>query len=271
LPNSLLVNESEDEQAVRKYLIKEAKTGQNSVVDNNIKNNLCVDFILEPYKSFIINELSGFSFDNNIPLDDYLNRLSNSFGNILDKTCSTLTNFKNIFNISSQLSHSVSDMMKSSCIDKDEHNVLISNSRKNENSDEVMNINPSNLSLNKPNICTTRILRSQNKHKMNANYLNSKISISSSLVSKPKVIVKKLTVTEKPLNKPNASNVINNISSNEANINLVKDKIVDAELLFKDNDSDDGIADTRELSYQNILNISKVKSLSSLLIIIYFK
>lgn len=233
MPNSLLINESEHEQAVRKYLIKEAKTGQNSLVDNSIKNNLCVDFILKPYKSFIINELSEFSFDNNIPFDDHLNRLSNIFGNILEKTSSTLINFKSIFNISSHLSHSVSDMMQSSCIDKD----------------EVMKSNPSNLSLNKPNICTSRILRSQNKYNTDANYLNSNISISSSLVSKPKVIVKKLTVTTKQLNKSNVSSVINNISSNE----------VDTEHLLKDNDSDDGIANTKILSNQKILMINKVK------------
>jgi len=272
MPNSLLVNESEHEQAVRKYLIKEAKTGQSSLMDNNIKNNLCVDFILKPYKSFIINELSEFFFDNNIPLDDHLNRLSNIFGNILEKTCSTLTNFKSIFNISSHLSHSVSDMMQSSCIDKYEHNVLISNSRINdENSDEVMKNNPSNLSLNKPNICTTRILRSQNKHKTDANYLNSNISISSNLVSKPKVIIKKLTVTKKQLNKSNVSSVINNMSSNETNIYLVKGKIVDTEHLLKDNDSDDGIVNTKMLRNQKILMINKVKYLTNILLIIYYK
>jgi len=97
MPNGLLVNEKEHEQAVRKYLIKEAKIGQNSSI-GNIKNNLCADFILKPFKLFIINELSKFSFDDidTIPLDEHLN----GFLNILEKTCSTLTNFKTIFNIS---------------------------------------------------------------------------------------------------------------------------------------------------------------------------
>lgn len=249
MPNGLLVNETEHEQAVRKYLIEEAKIGQNSLIDS-IKNNLYIDFILKPYKSFIINELSEFSFDDTIPIDEHLNRFSNIFENILEKTCSTLTNFKSIFNISSHLSHSVSDMMKSLCIDKDDC-LLISDSRINTNLDEVMK--------NNSNKCTTRILRSQNKHKTGTDYLNSKISFSSSLLSKPKVISKKLTVAKVQLNKTN--------TSNEVNIDLVKDTIVDPEHLFEDIDNDGRIEDTRDLGNTNVIKINKVKYLPNLSII----
>ncbi|XP_022173106.1 transcriptional regulator ATRX homolog isoform X2 [Myzus persicae] len=259
MPSGLLVNEPEHEQAVRKYLIKEAKVGQNSLIDS-IRNNLCVDFVLKSYKSFIINELSEFSFDNASPLDENLNGFSNIFESILEKTCSTLTNFKSIFNMSSHLSRSVSDMMKSLCIDKDEHIMPISYSRINENLDEVMKNNSSNLSLNKSNICTTRILRSQNKYKTDIEFLNSNVSFSSSLPPKPKVIDKKLIVTKKQLNKSNTSSVNNDKSSNEVNIDLVKDKLVDPEHLFKDNDSNDRIENTKKLSIQNVLKINKTKN-----------
>jgi len=266
MPNGLLVNEIEHEQAVRKYLIKEAKIGQNSLI-GSIKNNLYANFILKPYKLFIINELSEFSFDDidTIPLDEHLNGFFNIFENILEKTCSTLTNFKNIFNISSHLSHSVCDMMRSLCIDKDK-DMLISDSIINTNLDEVIQNNSSTLLLNNSNKCTTRILRSQNKHITGADYLNSKISFSSGLLSKPKVINKKLTVAvaKKQLNKSNTLCVINNESSNEVNIDLVKDIIIDPEHLFEDNDKDGRMEDTRKLSNQNIIKINKVKYLSNL-------
>ncbi|XP_060870004.1 transcriptional regulator ATRX homolog [Metopolophium dirhodum] len=262
MPNNLLVNETEHEQAVRKYLIKEAKIGQNSFI-GSIKNNLYADFILKPYKLFIINELSEFTFDDidTIPLDEHLNGFFNIFENILEKTCSTLTNFKNIFNISSHLSHSVCDMMRSLCIDKDK-DMLMSDSIINTNLDEVVQNNSSTLLINNSNKCTTRILRSQNKHITDADQLNSKISFSSGLLSKPKVLNKKLNVAvaKKQLNKSNTLSVINNKSSNEVNIDLVKDTIIDPEHLFEDNDKDGRIEDTRKLSNQNVININKTKN-----------
>jgi len=266
MPNGLLVNEKEHEQAVRKYLIKEAKIGQNSLIVS-IKNNLYTDFILKPYKLFIINELSKFSFDDidTIPLDEHLNGFFNIFENILEKTCSTLTNFKSIFNIRSDLSHNVCDMMRSLCIDKDKA-MLINDSKINTNLDEVIQNNSSTLLLNNSNKCATRILRSQNKHKMDVDYLNSKISFSSGLLSKCKVINKKLpvAVAKKQLNKSNTLGVINNKSSNEVNIDLVKDTIIDPEHLFEDNDNDGGIEDKRKLSNQNVIQINKVKYLPNL-------
>ncbi|XP_029342269.1 transcriptional regulator ATRX-like [Acyrthosiphon pisum] len=262
IPNGLLVNETEHEQAVRKYLIKEAKIGQNSLI-GRIKNNLYADFILKPYKLFIINELSEFSFDDidTIPLDEHLNGFFNIFENILEKTCSTLTNFKSIFNTSSHLSHSVCDMMRSLCIDKDK-DMLKSDSIINTNLDEVIQNNSSTLLSKNFNKCTTRILRSQNKHITDADYLNSKKSFSSGLVSKPKVINKKLTVAvaKNQLNKSNTLSVANSKSSNEVNIDLVKDTIIDPEHLFENNDNDGRIEDTRKLSNQNVIKINKTKN-----------
>jgi len=257
MPNGLLVNEKEHEQTVQKYLIKEAKIEQNSLI-GSIKNNLYADFILKPYKLFIINKISEFSFDDihTVLLDEHLNGFFNIFENILEKTCSTLTNFKSIFNVRSHLSHSVCDMMRSLCINKDE-DMLISDSKINSNLDEVIQNNSSTLLLNNSNKCATRILRSQNKHKTDADYLNSKKSFSSALLSKPKVINKKLpvSVAKKQLNKSNTLSVINNKSSNEVNIDSVEDTIIDPENLFEDNDNDGRIEDTRKLSNQNVIKV----------------
>jgi len=144
--------------------------------------------------------------------------------------------------------------------------MLISDSKINKNLDEVIQNNSSNLSLNDSNKCTTRILRSQNKHITDVDYLNSKISFSSGLLSKPKVINKKLTVAvaKKQLNKSNTLSVINNKSSDEVNIDLVTDTIIDPEHLFEDNDNDGRIEDARKLSSQNVITINKVKYLPNL-------
>jgi hypothetical protein len=84
IPGGLSVNETKHDQTVLKYLINEAKIGQNSMI-NSIKTNLCINFILKSYWSFIINKLTEFSFDDNIPVDEHLNGLFNIFENILEK------------------------------------------------------------------------------------------------------------------------------------------------------------------------------------------
>ncbi|XP_060854287.1 transcriptional regulator ATRX homolog isoform X2 [Rhopalosiphum padi] len=253
IPGGLSVNETKHDQTVLKYLINEAKIGQNSMI-NSIKTNLCIKFILKSYRSFIINKLTEFSFDDNIPVDEHLNGLFNIFENILEKTCSTLINFKSIFSISSRLSDTVSDMMKSLCFDDDKL-ILFSNSRLNENLDKVIKNNSNNLSLNKSNIlCTTRILRSQNKHKMDGDNLN--LTISSSLLSKSKASNKKLTIVKKQSNINNesiASSIINNKFCNESQIDLVNNKIVDD----KDNELEYNM---RKLKNHDVIQINKTKN-----------
>jgi len=249
IPNGLLVNETGHEQTVYKYLIKEAKIGQNSMI-NSIKTNLCINFILKSYKSFIINELIEFSFDDTIPVNECISEFFNIFENIFEKTCSTFTNFKSIFNINLCLSHNVSDMMKSLCFDDDEL-ILISDARINENLDKVLKNN----SNNKSNICSTRILRSQNKYKKNDDNLN--LTVSSSLQSESKALDKKLTVVKKQSNESNTSSILNNKSFNEVQIDLVNDKITDPKHSFEDCDSE--IECTRKLRNHSVLKINKVK------------
>lgn len=253
IPNGLLVNETGHEQTVYKYLIKEVKIGQNSMI-NSIKINLCINFILKSYKSFIINELIEFSFDDTILVNKYISGFFNIFENILEKTCSTFINFKIIFNINSRLSHIVSDMMKSLCFDDDEF-ILISDARINENLDKVIKNNSNNLSLNKSNICSTRILRSQNKYKKDDDNLN--LTVSSRLQSKSKALDKKLTVVKKQSNESNTSSILNNKSFNEVQIDLVNNKITDPKHLFEDRDNE--IERTRKLRNHNVLKINKVK------------
>jgi len=253
IPNSLLVNETGHEQTIYKYLIKEAKIGQNSMI-NSIKTNLCINFILKSYKSFIINELIEFSFDETIPVNECISEFFNIFENILEKTCSTFTNLKSIFNINLRLSHTVSNMMKSLCFDDDEL-ILISDARINENLDKVIKNNSNNLSLNKSNICSTRILRSQNKYKKDDNNFN--LTVSSSLQSKSKALDKKLTVVKKQSNESNTSSILINKSFNEVQIDLVNVKLTDPKHLFEDRDSE--IECTMKLRNHNVLKINKVK------------
>ncbi|XP_050055172.1 transcriptional regulator ATRX homolog isoform X3 [Aphis gossypii] len=257
IPNGLLVNETGHEQTVYKYLIKEAKIGQNSMI-NSIKTNLCINFILKSYKSFIMNELIEFSFDDTIPFNECISEFFNIFENIFEKTCSTFTNFKSIFNINSRLSHNVSDMMKSLCLDDDEL-ILISDARINENLDKVIKNNSNNLSLNKSNICSTRILRSQNKYKKDDDNLN--LTVSSSLQSESKALDKKLTVVKKQSYESNTSSILNNKSFNEVQIDLVNDKITDPKHSFEDRDSE--IECTRELRNHSVLKIIKINNQSN--------
>lgn len=243
MPNSLLVNGTEHGQAVQKYLLKEAKIEINSSI-NKIKEHLCIDFIVKSYKLSIVNKLSEISFDDTLLVDEHLNGFFNIIEHILEKTCSTLTNLKRICNISSKLSHGVSAMMKSLCVDEDE-SILLSNSRITENLSEVIKYNSNNVSLNKSNILTTtRVLRSQNKQKNDADYLNSTITLCSSVQPNSKVKNKKLTVVKNWSNKSNTSSLINSKSANEVHTNLVKDDLIQTKQLF---DGDDEIEYTKKL------------------------
>lgn len=114
LPNGLIVNEIEREQVVRKYLIQKSKIGQNSST-NNIKDYMCLNFILSSFKLALTEKLSELSstFDDTILIDEYLNKFVPICGRILETTCSTLTDFKRIFNLNSPLNSSVTAIMKS--------------------------------------------------------------------------------------------------------------------------------------------------------------
>lgn len=270
MPNGLLVNEVDHEQAVRKYLVKESKIGQNSIVDN-IKNNLCLNFILKSYKSSITNELSQLSSDNNILVNEHLSRFINSFEHVLEKTCSTLTNFKRIFNINSHLSPSVTAIMKSLLkpVDEDE-NVSLYNSKLNGNSSKNKKINTVNLSPKKANTFTPRTLRSEKKQKIDADDLSSIISLTPSVQPKLKDTKKELTVVLNRLEDSVISSLISNKSSNKVSPTLVKDDIIHPLDLFDNSgDSDEEKKYTRKLRKRKPIKTNEVKHKLSIVFIYY--
>lgn len=269
LPNGLLVNETDHDQAVRKYLVKEAKLGYNSVIDN-IKNNLRINFILKTYRSSIVNELSIFSSDDNLPIDENLDGFINLCEHVLETTCSTLTNFKRIFDIYSHLSPGVSAIIKSLLkpVDEDE-NMLVDNTILNENSKKTKN-KTDNQPSKEPKKRTTRTLRSEKKQKKDTDNLNSTISLSSSSL-KPTLsptngvpllsnaINNNVSVVLERLDDSIISSIISNKSSNKVEHNLEKDEIAHPLNLFDTSDSDDESKNTRILRNRTLINSKKVK------------
>jgi len=269
LPNGLLVNETDHDQAVRKYLVKEAKLGYNSVIDN-IKNNLRINFILKTYRSSIVNELSIFSSDDNLPIDENLDGFINLCEHVLETTCSTLTNFKRIFDIHSHLSPGVSAIIKSLLkpVDEDE-NMLVDNTILNENSKKTKN-KTDNQPSKEPKKRTTRTLRSEKKQKKDTDNLNSTISLSSSSL-KPTLsptngvpllsnaINNNVSVVLERLDDSIISSIISNKSSNKVEHNLEKDEIAHPLNLFDTSDSDDESKNTRILRNRTLINSKKVK------------
>lgn len=270
LPNGLLVNEIDHEQAVRKYLVKEAKIGNNSVIDN-IKNNLRINFILKTYMSSIVNELSIFSCDDNLPIDENLNGFINICEHVLETTCSTLTNLKRIFNISSHLSPGVSAIMKSLLkpVDEDE-NMLVDTKISNGNISKKTKNNTVNQPSKEPKKSISRTLRSEKKQKKDTDNLNSTISLSSSSL-KPTVspqsnvplicnaLNKNLSVVLERLDDSIISSIISNKSINKVEHDLEKDEIAHPLNLFDSSDSDDESKNTRILRNRTLLKSNKVK------------
>lgn len=270
LPNGLLVNETDHEQAVRKYLIKEAKIGNNSVIDN-IKNNLCINFMLKTYRSSIVNKLSIFSSDDNLPINENLNGFINICEHILETTCSTLTNVKRIFNINSHLSPGVSAIMKSLLkpVDEDE-NMLVDNTILNGNICKNTKSNTVNQPTKEPKKRTTRTLRSEKKQIKDTDNLNSTISLSSSSL-KPTLsptngvplinnaINNNVSVVLERLDDSIISSIISNKSTNKVERNLEKDEIAHPLNLFDSSDSDDESKNTRILRNRTLINSNKVK------------
>ncbi|XP_060869537.1 transcriptional regulator ATRX homolog [Metopolophium dirhodum] len=270
LPNGLLVNETNHEQAVRKYLVKEAKVGKNSVIDN-IKNNLCINFMLKSYKSSILNELSTLSSADHNPIDKHLNEFISVCEHVLENTCSTLTNLKRIFNIDSHLSPGVSAIIKSLLkpVDEDE-NVLVDNSLLNGNLSKETKDKSVNPSSKKSNKRTTRSLRSEKKQKKDNDILNSTISLSSSSL-KPTllsssvpliadVMNKSLSIVLERLDDSMISSIIGSKSSNKAHLNLEKDEIAHPLNLFDNSSSDDDSEDTIKLRNRTLIKTNKTKN-----------
>ncbi|XP_022173099.1 transcriptional regulator ATRX homolog isoform X2 [Myzus persicae] len=268
LPNGLLVNETDHEQTVRKYLLKEAKIGNNSKMDN-IKNNLCLNFILKLYKSSIVNEISKFSSDDNNPIDEHLSGVINICEHVIEKTCSTLTDLKRIFNINSHLSPGVSAIMKSLLkpVDGDENmfvdcSILKGNLSKKTKTDTV------NLSSKESNKCITRRLRSDKKQ--DADNLNSTISLSSSSLQPtslspsvpptPNTVNKNVSVVLERLDESLISRIINNKSSNKVHLDLEKDEMAHPLNLFDNSDSDDRSENTRKLRNRTLKKANKTKN-----------
>lgn len=113
MPTGLFVNEIERKPIVRNYLIKEAKKGYDSTM-NDIKDCLCLHFLLNTYKLAITEKLSEFPtlLCDTAPSNECLNKFIQICEHILQKTCDTLTKFKKIFNLSTQLNPSVSAIMR---------------------------------------------------------------------------------------------------------------------------------------------------------------
>lgn len=250
MPNGLLVNDVEREQTVRKYLIKEAKNGQNSK-SNDIKNKLCFNYLLNLYKSTVIERVTEFSPYNgdsisNISFDGHLNEFIQICEKVIEKTCSTLTSVKRVFNLSSQLSPSVSAVMKSllKSFDEDEnvpdHSSISKTVKKNK--------------ANKSPNSSKRSLRSENKQNGDSNNLKSPIPLltadvlpSSNIVnSNFKVVLERLD-----------DSIIHKIMGNKlSNINTVleKDEIIQPIDLLSDNSSSEE-ENTRKLRSRKVLKI----------------
>lgn len=152
MPNGLLVNEMERDQTVRKYLINESKIGQNSIT-NNLKDQMCINFILNSFKSTVFDKLSEFSpeMDGTDSTNKCLYKSIEICENILENTCSTLNNFKRIFNLNSYLSPSMTAIIKALFKSVDEYDSVISKPRLNTNLEEVMENNLVRESPNKLN------------------------------------------------------------------------------------------------------------------------
>lgn len=261
------MNETDHEQAVRKYLLKEAKIGQNSKIDQ-IKNNLCIDFILKSYKLSIINKLSTFSCDNQSPINDHFNEFINICEHVLEKTCSTLTNFKRIFNINSYLSPGVSAIMKSLLkpVDEDE-NVSVNNSILNRNLSNKTKSNTADLLIKTPNRSTKRKLSSEKKPKIETNDSSTnnsstaqETSLSLNAHSSLLNIDKRLSVVLERLDDSIVSKMINNKPSNKIHHDLEKEEIAHPLNLFDDDNSDSSNKEeyTRKLRNRTLKKTNKV-------------
>lgn len=168
MPNGLLVNETERDQTVLKYLIKESKIGQNSIT-NNLKDQMCINFMLNSFKSTVLDKLSEFSpdMDGTSSTNKCLNKSIDICENILENTCSTLNNFKRIFNLNSFLSPSVTAIIKTLFKSVDEDDSVLSKPILNSSLEELMKNNLVEESSKKLNDGKRKI--SEKNHSKDAN------------------------------------------------------------------------------------------------------
>lgn len=215
-----------------------------------------------------MNELSSFSSNNQSPMNDNFNEFINICEHVLEKTCSTLTNFKRIFNINSYLSPGVSAIMKSLLkpVDEDE-NVSVNNSILNRNLSNKTKSNTADLLIKTPNRSTKRSLRSEKKPKIDTN--NSSTNNSSSTAqetfislnahSSPINLDKKLSVVLERLDDSIVSMITKNKPYNKIHLNLEKEEIAHPLNLFDDNsDSGDKEEYTRKLRNRTLIKTNKV-------------
>jgi len=257
MPNGLLVNEIEREQSVRKYLIKEAQNDYNSIIDN-IKNQMCVDFMFNSYKKNIIEKLFDYSpkIIDSIPINEHLKQFVNIGEHILEKTCSTLTDFKRIFNLNSNLNPGVYAIMKSLLkpIDEDE-NTLNTSKLTGHTKINVQN-NKSNQSLK-----MFKTICSESSNEKNADDTLKATTPSSENINidpMKKKIIKEVAVVLERLDDSVLSKIIDNkLSKNITDDKM--DKIVHPLDLFNDNSSSDEKECTRKLrSHKGIKTDKKV-------------
>lgn len=234
MPNGLLINEIEREQTVRKYLLKESKIGQNSSIDS-IKDRLCMDFVLNSYKSTVMEHLTNLSpkTDDSIPIDEYSRKFIQVCELVLEKTCSSLTSYKRIFNLNSQLNPGVSAIMKSllKTFDGEENtNITVNSSKSNEtlknlektinvdqllsNSETEANSKPKlyNIKANQAlSVCDTRSLRSKSNDCYDGNNLESTKSSSNANIQQiEKTNTKELLVVLERLDSSLVSKMLSN-------------------------------------------------------------
>lgn len=254
MPNCLFINEIERDQCVRKYLIKEAKIDYNSTIDN-IKDHICLDFIFSSYKLNIFKKLSDFSpkIDDYIPINEHFNKFIEIGEHILENTCSTLTNFKRIFNLNSPLNPGVSAIIKSllKSIDED---------------DNVLNTPNRNLKINEQNNKTNRStkiykIRSSRLHnEENVNdVLKTKTPLSENINMQPlnKPVVKEVAVILERLDDSILSKINNRKLSNNILSNIETDKIVHPLELLNDSSNSDDDNGTQQLRNHNLIETNK--------------
>lgn len=234
MPNGLLVNDIEREQTVLKYLLKEAKKGQNSKT-KNIKDQLCLNFILNNYKSTVFKNVTEFSLkndDSSISIDKYLREFIQNCEIIIEKTCSTLTSVKRVFELSSQLNPTVSAMMKSLLKSFDEDEDAPGSSRKIENLSKIVKTKNQN---QPPNISNSRNLRFEKKQKERS--------------KSPTVVLEQLDLSALPIKIGNKSSNVHIVEKNDELIHPLE--------LFSDRKSSGEEDNTRKLRSRKVIKTNE--------------
>lgn len=217
LPNGLLVNEVEREQNIRKYLINEAKIGQNSTTEK-VRNRLCLDFILNTYKCVLTEKLSDlFPKTNYNPFDKCLSEFIENCEYILEKTCSTLTNFKKIFNLNSSLNPGVTAIIKTLLKSVDEDDCMSSSSRNNKG--DVSKVMKNNTINEMSTICKKKSVSKikQNKKDSILNSTVCSVNNESSINLEPTVLLERIddSILFKKMNINSTKNVLPDAEKDE--------------------------------------------------------